>query len=162
MADSFFRISNENEFNSIFDGTEVKTLDKSLGDSIHVKINIEGHVDRAFDLYLVNYLQSQKYRKKWSPDGLDFHIGPEGKGLITLWIIPEINPFERYDSWGDSQTASRILNPIFEVDVRFNDLEITIPNSILDYLSKWYVDNEYVVKLEDRILWRNYEFIKLR
>lgn len=162
MSDSFLRISNENELGSMFDGTEVTTLDRAQGKTVRVVITIPNPYGRPYDVCIYNYLQSKEYRKKWNPDGIEFNIGPEGKGCVTVCVIPEINPFDRIDSWGDSQTASRILSDGLEIDVRFNDLEIKIPNTINDYFFKWNVDNEYVVRLEDCLLWRNHKFHQIK
>lgn len=158
MTNTFFRISNENELSSFSNDIEITSLDDSAGDSVYIKIHMPETIDFPFEVSLINYLQSQEYRKKWNKDSLELSIGRKGKGDITMLIVPEINPFVYHNSWGDSQTASRFMSLEKKINVRSNNMEIALPNNIIEFFNKWYVNNEYVARFENYLLWRNYLF----
>lgn len=108
----------------------------------------------------------EKYR--FSSEGfVEFHLkkyGFEFDNYFSLIISPEIHPFERASSWGDSETMSfldlRMDEALDLSDRTVSRIDIYIPDFSKEIFRKWVILDDFVLIDGLDIIWRNKRFVR--
>lgn len=136
-------------------------------DSLQVIIKLPSA--ETYELKIVVFpAVGQKENYKFSSDGtVKFFMKKydfEYDNFFSVIVYPEINPFQIYSSWGRCQTLSFLdlgLDDITDItDSALSKLEIYIPNFTNEIFRKWVIEDDFVVKDNSTLIWRDIVFME--
>ena len=136
-------------------------------DSVLVRINLPP--EEAEGLYIMVYPSVGPHEKYcFSSNGtVEFRLRKFGfkyDNFFSVVIFPKIYPFRKASSWADCETLSFLdlrIDEILDVtDPDLSELKIYIPDFTKNIFRYWVLLDDFVLKDNSDIIWRNIRFIE--
>lgn len=137
---------------------EIHNLKNSTGDSIKVTVNFDTNYN-DFTLLISSLRYNLTLKSKIDNKTINFYLKKFSKEY-SLDIQPNVDPFPAYSSWGDNKTMGVLIFLDKQINVKDQDIEISIKNFNPDIFKLWYLDNEIVLRNKNSLFWNNFYFIR--
>ena len=166
-GDRFFTVTSTQPLSYRDIDIHVKKKYSHSPDSLIVRMRLPALENNSLYISVDPSVGKQETYKFSSKGTVEFHLKKQEfkyNNHVSVIVFPQINPFRQASSWGDCETLSFLdlrMDELLDLnDPELSQIEIDIPDFSTEVFRKWVILDEFVLKKDSDIIWRNIRFVK--